>query len=73
MSLFSGFMHTCPPSVRVPVSELVKSLDPESPGPEVCCVLERDQDATISPGALVFHGSKSGYTDRKEASGSSTH
>lgn len=32
-------------------------------------MLENDRDATIFPDALVFHGSKSRYTDRKEVSG----
>lgn len=35
--------------------------------------VENDQAATTSPADLVFHGRKSGYPDRKEASGLSTY
>lgn len=69
MSLFSWSIHKCPASV----SELVKSFNLQSPGAQVCCMLERDQDATMFPGALLFHWSKSGNTDKKEVSGLSTH
>lgn len=48
---------------------VVRSMDSQSPGPKECCMLEQDQDATISAGVPVFCGSKSGYVGGKETSG----
>lgn len=50
----------------VPVSTVVRSTDTQSPGPKESCMLEQDQDATISPGVPVFCESKSGYIGWKE-------